>query len=181
VLQLTGAATAVLGVRSLAALLFSFSVATVARRFNELGHAVIAKIASDNLQAHQRAAVHQILRRHPHYTEYLTAELPDGVSEEEWSLIRASCSDELILLFESLSTRARIRFLGREEARFRLGRRMCFLLATDTCSGHIARVDYRVPCLLLGSRTGFKVSHEELGDRYPNALGRPVKISGNQQ
>ena len=57
--------------------------------FNELGHSVIAKVAHDKLSPAQRTAIHNILKEHPHYCEYLIAFKPAGVSEEEWSFIRS--------------------------------------------------------------------------------------------
>lgn len=62
----------------------------VVNAFNELGHSVIAKVAYEKLTPKQRAAIHDVLKKHPHYEEYLTAAKPAGVSDEEWSFIRAS-------------------------------------------------------------------------------------------
>ena len=58
--------------------------------FNELGHCVIAKIAYDNLSDAQRDAIHNILKVHPHYAEYLAANAPPDVPLREWSFLRAS-------------------------------------------------------------------------------------------
>src|SRR5580765_5008377 len=65
-------------------------VSHVANAFNELGHSVIAKAAYDKLTPAQRTAIHDILKNHPHYAESLTADKPAGVTDEEWSFIRAS-------------------------------------------------------------------------------------------
>lgn len=58
--------------------------------FNELGHSVIGKVAYERLTDAQRSAVHDILKHHPHYDEYLQAGRPDPVSEKEWAFLRAT-------------------------------------------------------------------------------------------
>src|SRR5258705_9080189 len=58
--------------------------------FDELGHSVVAKIAFDNLSDPQRDAIHNVLKDHPHYVEYLRAERPQDVQEREWAIIRAA-------------------------------------------------------------------------------------------
>ena len=58
--------------------------------FNELGHYVIAKIAYDQLSQAQQQAVCDILKDHPHYAEYLAANVPAGVTAEEWAFLRAA-------------------------------------------------------------------------------------------
>ena len=65
-------------------------VCGVAQGFNSLGHSVIAKIAYDKLTPAQRTTIHNILKKHPHYTEYLIADKPDDVTRREWSFIRAA-------------------------------------------------------------------------------------------
>jgi len=66
------------------------AVAGTADGFNELGHSVIAKVAYDTVSPARRVAIHEILKRHPHYAEYLIAGKPNGVSDQEWSFIRAA-------------------------------------------------------------------------------------------
>src|SRR5262245_52467375 len=64
--------------------------AVPAKAFNELGHYLSAKLAYDQLTEPQRDTVHAVLKSHPHYQEYLVASLPAGVSEREWSFLRAA-------------------------------------------------------------------------------------------
>jgi hypothetical protein len=74
--------------------IFAIAVVTLgsrtARAFNELGHYVIAKIAYDQLSQAQQQAVCDILKNHPHYTEYLAANVAPGVAPEEWAFLRAA-------------------------------------------------------------------------------------------
>jgi S1/P1 Nuclease len=65
-------------------------VASVASGFNALGHSVIGKIAYDSLSIAQQQTIHEILKKHPHYEEYLTAEKPAGISDEMWCFLRAT-------------------------------------------------------------------------------------------
>src|SRR5205085_10427057 len=58
--------------------------------FNELGHLVIAKIAYDQLNESQRDAIHEVLKNHPHYAEYLAAAVPESSTAREWSFLRAA-------------------------------------------------------------------------------------------
>jgi hypothetical protein len=69
---------------------FMFVAARVANGFNELGHSVIAKVAYDKLTPTQRTTIHDVLKQHPHYAEYLTANKPTSVTDEEWAFIRAA-------------------------------------------------------------------------------------------
>ena len=57
--------------------------------FNELGHSAIGKIAYDALTPAQHAAIHDVLKEHPHYGEYLSAGKPAGVDTVEWVFLRA--------------------------------------------------------------------------------------------
>ena len=58
--------------------------------WNDVGHMTIAEIAWQKLSPEDRAAVSAILKAHPSYTTYLTADLPTGVSADEWAFLRAS-------------------------------------------------------------------------------------------
>jgi hypothetical protein len=69
---------------------FALVAVRPASAFNELGHCVIAKVAYDSLTDSQRDTVHNILKSHPHYAEYLAANLPVDVSPREWSFFRAA-------------------------------------------------------------------------------------------
>ena len=74
----------------------TFAVAVVislgrsAAAFNELGHYVIAKLAYDQLSQAQQQAICDILKDHPHYAEYLAANVPPGVTADEWAFLRAA-------------------------------------------------------------------------------------------
>jgi hypothetical protein len=50
----------------------------------------VALIAYRQLSDHQRQRVADILRKHPHYEQYLSARRPDGVGEDEWAFLRGS-------------------------------------------------------------------------------------------
>jgi hypothetical protein len=58
--------------------------------WNEQGHFLVARLAWLELTPETRAKVSRILRSHPHYEEYLTAERPVGVSTDEWAFLRAA-------------------------------------------------------------------------------------------
>jgi hypothetical protein len=80
--------------RRFAQVTFALAVVTSLGRsagaFNELGHYVIAKIAYDQLSQAQQKAVCDILKDHPHYAEYLAANMPQGVTADEWAFLRAA-------------------------------------------------------------------------------------------
>lgn len=58
--------------------------------WNNTGHMVAARLAWLQLSADQRAQAVTILKRHPHYDEFLAVDKPDGFSEEEWVFLRAA-------------------------------------------------------------------------------------------
>src|SRR5688500_2729946 len=49
-----------------------------ASAWNDTGHMTVALIAWRQLDDGERAKVAEILRQHPHYKLYLTADVPDG-------------------------------------------------------------------------------------------------------
>ena len=51
---------------------------------------VIARLAWQQLTEGQRAKVSALLKKHPHYEEYLIARKPDGFTEDEWAFMRAA-------------------------------------------------------------------------------------------
>lgn len=75
---------------SLFALAALMMCSSVTYAWNNTGHMVIAEIAYQNLTEPQRLAVADILKQHPHYKLFLSADLPAGVSEEEWAFCRAA-------------------------------------------------------------------------------------------
>jgi len=58
--------------------------------WNNTGHMITARLAWLNLEEGQRAAVIRILKKHPHYDEFLSTDKPAGFSEEEWVFLRAA-------------------------------------------------------------------------------------------
>jgi S1/P1 Nuclease len=71
---------------------FALLLATVspAVAWHQSGHYAVARIAWKQLSDGQRIQVAKILKTHPHYAIYLTADCPKGVSESEWAFARAS-------------------------------------------------------------------------------------------
>src|SRR5262249_14821393 len=63
---------------------------TPALAWNEKGHLVIARLAWRQLTEDQRARVVAVLKKHPHYEEYLAARRPEGFGEDEWAFLRAA-------------------------------------------------------------------------------------------
>lgn len=65
-------------------------LAPPASAWNAVGHSVIAKIAYARLKPEERQKVFDILKQHPHFKEYLNAEVPAGADEQEWAFMRAA-------------------------------------------------------------------------------------------
>lgn len=61
-----------------------------AAAWNDKGHMVIARLAWNGLTPDERAAVVGILKAHPHYDEFLKAQRPEAMSEDEWVFLRAA-------------------------------------------------------------------------------------------
>jgi hypothetical protein len=77
-------------VKKLIAILLLLVNAPPALAWNEKGHLVTARLAWFQLTQEQRAKVVAILKKHPHYEEYLLAGRPEGFSEDEWAFMRAA-------------------------------------------------------------------------------------------
>lgn len=58
--------------------------------WNDKGHMVIARLAWKGLAPIERAVVVDILKSHPHYNEFLKAQRPEAMSEDEWVFLRAA-------------------------------------------------------------------------------------------
>ncbi|HEX3725795.1 MAG TPA: S1/P1 nuclease, partial [Pirellulales bacterium] len=58
--------------------------------WNEQGHFLVARLAWYRLSPEERIAASRILRAHPHFEEYLTAERPVGTPMNEWAFMRAA-------------------------------------------------------------------------------------------
>jgi S1/P1 Nuclease len=72
-------------------LVLAVGLASPAFAWNEKGHSVVARLAWRQLTEQQRSQVSAILKKHPHYDEYLAANRPAGFSEDEWVFMRAAC------------------------------------------------------------------------------------------
>jgi hypothetical protein len=64
-------------------------VASPAQAWNEKGHYVVCRLAWLQMNEQQRAAVTEILKKHPHYDEYLIKGKHDGFTDDEWAFMRA--------------------------------------------------------------------------------------------
>lgn len=58
--------------------------------WNGKGHSLIARLAWRELSTDERAKVIAILQKHPHLEEYLKADRPENIAEDEWMFMRAS-------------------------------------------------------------------------------------------
>jgi hypothetical protein len=58
--------------------------------WNNTGHMVAARLAWLKLKPGERSKVVEILKKHPHYDEFLAADRPNGFTEEEWVFLRAA-------------------------------------------------------------------------------------------
>ena len=76
--------------KKLLACLFLVLCSTPAFAWNDKGHMVTARLAWRQLTDAQRARVVAILKKHPHYEEFLAANRAEGFSEEEWAFMRAA-------------------------------------------------------------------------------------------
>ena len=76
--------------KRLFALVLVITLSTPAFGWNEKGHMVTARLAWQQLTEGQRATVSAVLKKHPHYEEYLIARKPDGFTEDEWAFLRAA-------------------------------------------------------------------------------------------
>ncbi len=64
--------------------------ATPLQAWNEKGHWIVAKLAWVKLDPGTRKQVTEILKAHPHYAEYLSADCPDQIPLDEWAFLRAA-------------------------------------------------------------------------------------------
>jgi hypothetical protein len=72
------------------ALFLVFALASPAFAWNDKGHMVVARLAWTKLTDEQRSQVTAILKKHPHYEEFLIARKPEGFSVNEWAFMRAA-------------------------------------------------------------------------------------------
>jgi hypothetical protein len=76
--------------RKLLACTLLFVLPSAALAWNEKGHMVTARLTWRLLTQDQRAQVLPILKKHPHYEEYLAARRPESFGEDEWVFMRAA-------------------------------------------------------------------------------------------
>lgn len=58
--------------------------------WNDTGHMTVALVAYRQLSDHQKQQIAAVLKQHPHYQLYLSAQPPQGVNLDEWVFIRAA-------------------------------------------------------------------------------------------
>src|SRR4051812_12618552 len=73
-------------------LAFAFFCALSSASFawNNRGHMLVAQLAWQEMKPSTREAAHEVLKKHPHYDEFLKADMPDGIEDDEWSFMRAA-------------------------------------------------------------------------------------------
>jgi S1/P1 nuclease len=76
--------------RFIVALIVVLGLAPAVQAWNNKGHMVVARIAWKELTPEERAKVIEILKTHPHYDEFLRAERPNNIPEDEWVFMRAA-------------------------------------------------------------------------------------------
>lgn len=76
--------------RTLCILVASGLLALPARAWNGLGHRTVAELAWRQMDPAERRAASDLLRQHPHYKELLIAEVPAGVSTNEWAFLNGA-------------------------------------------------------------------------------------------
>ncbi|QVL31731.1 S1/P1 nuclease [Telmatocola sphagniphila] len=76
--------------RLLFSLLTLILISPSAFAWNDKGHMVCSRLAWKQLSAEERTKITKILQNHPHYKEYLAANRPDNIPEDEWAFMRAS-------------------------------------------------------------------------------------------
>jgi hypothetical protein len=67
-----------------------FALSTPVYSWNNTGHMVAARLAWQKLNQDQKDKAVQILKRHPHYDEFLSTDRPNGFTEPEWVFLRAA-------------------------------------------------------------------------------------------
>lgn len=63
---------------------------TPAPAWFDKGHMVVARLAWTMLDERQRTQIVALLKKHPHFEEFLIAKRPDGIPENEWIFLRAA-------------------------------------------------------------------------------------------
>ncbi len=58
--------------------------------WNSIGHMAVAKLAYDQLNEREQIRLFELLKKHPHFEQFLAASRPADVSEVEWVVLRSS-------------------------------------------------------------------------------------------
>src|ERR1700722_6745013 len=72
------------------ALFLLFCLGSPVFAWNDTGHMVVARIAWLKMTPEQRNKVSALLRKHPHYAQYLIRQRPDSIPVDEWVWMRAA-------------------------------------------------------------------------------------------
>lgn len=72
------------------AIIIGLCLARSASAWNDKGHMVVAELAYQQLSPEERQAAVAILRQHPHWDEFLIADRPSNVADEQWAFWRAA-------------------------------------------------------------------------------------------
>ena len=64
--------------------------------WNSVGHRLIAEMVWQKMSAGAQRKASDLLRRHPHYKELLTAHVPQGVDEGEWAFLTAAVWPDMV-------------------------------------------------------------------------------------
>jgi S1/P1 Nuclease len=72
------------------AVVLFFLIPSSANAWNAVGHMAVAKLAYDRMSEGEQLKLFTLLKKHPHYTQFLAASKPDGVSEAEWVIMRSA-------------------------------------------------------------------------------------------
>lgn len=67
-----------------------------AAAWNSLGHRAVAEIAWRQMKPAQRQAISTVLKQHPHYKLFLTADVPAGVDTNEWAFLTGAIWPDLL-------------------------------------------------------------------------------------
>lgn len=89
--------------RILSMIFLFLSLPSVLVAWNDAGHMTVSKIAWETLSADERAAVVDLLKKHPHLDSLLRKDRPDEVSDEEWMFLRASVWADYVRPSKSVS------------------------------------------------------------------------------
>jgi hypothetical protein len=79
----------VMSLKKLLPLIVIVVLSTPAFGWNDRGHMVAGRLAWRQLTGEQRDKVIALLKKHPHYEEFLIAQKPDDFSVDEWAFMRA--------------------------------------------------------------------------------------------